>query len=62
MQMKRRVEHLEQVYLPDSKRHNYYLWEGLFLIAFDKKYGKCVDSAPEVLRRWYERLANRRVR
>ena len=59
MQMKKRVEHLEQVFFPDSKRHGFYLWELSFRLAFLKKYEGCMGSAPEVLRRGYEGVALR---
>ena len=62
MKIKKRIEHLEQVCFPDSKRKGFYLWEIRFLCAFNKKYDGCVDSAPEVLRRGYEGLAKLRRR
>ena len=59
MQMKKRVEHLEQVYFPDAKLRGIYFWELSFVCAFLKKYEGCMGSAPEVLRRGYEGVAQR---
>ena len=59
LKIKKRIENLEQAYFPESKRRGFYLWELHFIVAFAQKYEGCEDSAPAILRGWYDLLQTR---